>query len=232
MTIEESIRRHIEARIASGEWRPGHRIPFEHELVAEFGCARATVGKALAALTRAGLIERRRKAGSFVARPHVQSAVLAIPDIPAMVEASGKAYRFELRALRIAPAADGPPELALLGGKGNALHLEGLHLADDAPFAFERRAILLDTVPEAAAVDFVGESPGSWLLHQIPWTDAQHRITAVNADRALSRALDISPGLACLSVERWTWRAGRGVTFVRQLFPGDRYDLTAVFTPS
>ena len=32
MSIAEQIRADIEARIGSGEWQPGFRIPFEHEL--------------------------------------------------------------------------------------------------------------------------------------------------------------------------------------------------------
>ncbi len=68
MSIEARIRGEIEGRIRSGEWAPGTRIPFEHELVATHGCARATVNKALTRLAREGLIERRRRAGSFVAR--------------------------------------------------------------------------------------------------------------------------------------------------------------------
>ena len=37
----------IRGRILSGEWPPGHRIPFEHELTEEYGCSRMTVNKAL-----------------------------------------------------------------------------------------------------------------------------------------------------------------------------------------
>ncbi len=82
MTIEARIRQAIEDRIRSGDWKPGHRIPFEHELVVTWGCSRATVSKALGGLARAGLIERRRKAGSFVAHPQVHSAVLEVPTSP------------------------------------------------------------------------------------------------------------------------------------------------------
>ena len=90
MTVEARIRRDIEARIHSGEWRPGHRIPFEHELVATYGCARATVSKALGGLAKDGLIERRRKAGSFVAHPQVHSAVLEVPDLAQVIAARGE----------------------------------------------------------------------------------------------------------------------------------------------
>ena len=52
MTMEARIRGDIEARIRSGEWPPGTRIPFEHQLVVEYGCARATIADAAAALIR------------------------------------------------------------------------------------------------------------------------------------------------------------------------------------
>ena len=81
--LHQRISLDLEANIRSGAWPPGFRIPFEHELTAQYGCARATVNKAVSALVAAGLIERRRRAGSFVARPHLQSAVLEIPDIQA-----------------------------------------------------------------------------------------------------------------------------------------------------
>ena len=41
--------------------------------------------------------------------------------------------------------------------------------------------------------------------------------------------LGIGTGAACLDLDRTTWRAGRVVTHVRQLFRGDRFDLVAEF---
>ena len=79
--LHDRIRRDIEKRILAGEWRPGHRIPYEHELMADYGCARMTVNRAVSALVQAGLIARRKRAGSFVAAPRFARAALAIPDI-------------------------------------------------------------------------------------------------------------------------------------------------------
>jgi GntR family histidine utilization transcriptional repressor len=110
------------------------------------------------------------------------------------------------------------------------LEVEGLHIADERPFCLEHRLIGLAAAPEAAEVDFSGLAPGSWLLGHIPWTQARHRITACSAGAAAASLL-VSRTTACLQVERWTWRLGQPVTFVRQLFPGDRYDLIAEFQP-
>jgi GntR family histidine utilization transcriptional repressor len=223
MTVEARIRRDIEQRIHSGEWRPGHRIPFEHELVAAYGCSRATVSKALGSLAKDGLIERRRKAGSFVAHPQVHSAVLEVPDLAQVIAARGEDYRWQLTDRRLADdGGDFPPP---------ALLVEGMHYGGGEPFALERRVIVLNAVPDAAQESFTDQAPGTWLLHHVPWTAARHRIRAIGANAAEAKALGLRPRGACLELERMTWRAGEVVTHVRQLFRGDRYDLVAEFRP-
>lgn len=230
MSVAATIRRDIEEHVRSGRWPPGHRIPVERELADRYRCSRATVSKAVSELVSAGLIVRRRRAGSFVAPPRVRSAVLEIPDIPAVVAARGSAHEFALLGRRVRPLDTGDADEALLAVAGDALELEGLHRVDGAPFAFERRVIALATIPAAHDADFAAVSPGSWLLRHVPWTDARHRIAAVPAGAAAAR-LGVPPAAACLRVQRWTWRAGAGVTFVAQLFPGDRYDLVSDFGP-
>lgn len=228
MTIAERIRGDIEARIASGKWPPGFRIPFEHELVDEYGCARATVGKALTALVDAGLIERRRKAGSFVAYPHIQTAMLAIPDLAAAISERTGDYRFELMSSGREAAAHRDPDFP----EGTSLlHLTGIHHGKDGPVAFEDRRINVDEVPAALQADFTNQPPSSWLVNSVPWTEARHLISAVGADSRIASCLAVSKHTPCLMVDRWTWRAGSPITAVKHTFRGDRFDLVATFTP-
>lgn len=223
MTIEARIRREIEDRIRSGEWKPGHRIPFEHELVARYDCARGTVSKALGSLAKAGLIERRRKAGSFVAHPQVHSAVLDVPDLAQVMAARGEDYHWALTARRIvADAPDFPSP---------ALYLDGVHCGGGEPFAIEARWINLAVVAAAEEEPFTDLAPGTWLLEHVPWTTARHRISAVEASREEANRLGVRVRTACLAVERTTWRNQEMVTRVRQLFRGDRFDMTAEFQP-
>ena len=63
-SLHQRILAEIEEKILSGEWPPGYRIPFEHELKEHYHCSRMTVNKVLTQLAGAGLIQRRRKAGS------------------------------------------------------------------------------------------------------------------------------------------------------------------------
>ncbi|AAK22946.1 histidine utilization repressor [Caulobacter vibrioides] len=229
--LHQRIRADIEARIRSGEWPPGHRVPFETELMADYGCARMTVSKAMAALVDAGLIVRRKRAGTFVARPRVHAPVLNIPDIQSEIVARGETYAFRLlsRTLR-QPDRDSPEEVALAAG-GKLLALDGVHDADGRPFALERRLVSLKAVPEIAEADFAQTPPGAWLLEHVAWTEAESRISAVNADPDDARLLALDEGAACLVVDRRTWREGQHVTRVRQIFPGEAYDLVARFGP-
>jgi GntR family transcriptional regulator, histidine utilization repressor len=230
--LNDRIRSDIERRISSGRWPPGHRVPFEHELVAQYGCSRMTVNKALSALADAGLIERRRRAGSFVARPLVHSAILTIPDLKAEVEGRGAVYGYRLlaRANRRATARD----RALLEGPAGArvLSLRCLHFADGLPFALEERILNLAVVPEARGVAFSTTPPGTWLLEHVPWTVAEHRIAATETDQAAARHLALRRGASGLALERRTWQAGKPVTRVRQLFPAHLHSLVARFSPS
>jgi GntR family histidine utilization transcriptional repressor len=231
-TLHQRIRSDISERILSGAWPPGHRVPSEHVLMAEYGCSRMTVSKALTPLAESGLIVRRRRAGSFVARPKIHSVVLDIPDIAAEVGARGEAYGYTLIEAVRRPARDGDRAALDLDRAVQVLSLRCLHTAGGRPFAYEERLINLDAAPDAAGVDFAAVPPGSWLLSHVPWTEAEHRISASNANAGVSRALGVHPGTACLILERRTWRGDDKITFVRLSFPGDAYDLVARFTPA
>ncbi len=230
--LHERIRSEIEAKILDGTLAPGDRIPTEQELMRAYGCSRMTVSKALSALATSGLIERRKRAGSFVAQPRVHSMILDIPDLASEVAERGQSYEYRLikRQLRL-PAADKANERELAKG-AQLLELRGLHLADSIPLAVEDRLISLAAVPDIGAADLSAQSPGAWLLTHVPWTEAETRISSVNADAETARRLKVSVGTACLSVERWTWRTGERITQVRQLFVGSAYDLVARFGSS
>lgn len=229
-TLHDRIRGNIEKRILSGAWRPGHRIPFEHELMAQYDCARMTVSKAISSLVEAGLIVRRRKVGSFVAQPRVHSVVLDIPDIQADITARGDDYSLRLLSRKERRADPRVTQERLLECE-MILALRCLHLASGKPFALEERLINLDAVPDAAEVDFATVSPGTWLLGHVPWTQAEHRITAVSARDKVAALLGVASGTACLALERRTWRGPAHITQVRQTFPGAAYDLVARFGP-
>lgn len=230
-TFHARIRGDIEARILSGEWPAGFRIPREHELTAQYGCSRMTVNKAIAALVADGLVIRNKKAGSFVARPRMNSAVMHIPDIQHEIEAGGRSYTYRCISVEAQPGCC--EYLGVEGHElGESLYIRSIHFCDGVPLVLEERHIFLKTVPAAREVDFHATPPGTWLLSHIPWTEAEHRISANVADAATARLLGFPSGSACLVVERRTFRGPDTLTRVKQTFRGDAYHLTARFGSS
>lgn len=225
--IHETLR----SRIVSGEWPPGHRLPSEPELARQFGVARMTVSKAIGALADRGLVTRRRRAGTLVSTPRQQESVLEIHDIEAEVIAAGHAYRYEslARETRAANVLDAAQLQVRLGTA--LLALEGIHHADGKPHALERRLINLESVPQARRARFTAVSPGRWLLTHVPWTEAEHEISALNADAAIARQLQIARQTACLCIERRTRADERRITYVRLIYPCDQHRLIARFRP-
>ena len=229
VALHERIRAEIEGAILSGRLRPGDRIPKETDLMAQYACARMTVNKALSALAATGMVERRKRAGSFVARPRAQSMVLDVPDLAAAIAARGQSYRWEMASRKI--TLPDRAEAEALGVKANVLAVTGVHFADDLPLAFEQRMVNLALVPDIAGADLSQTPPGSWLIAHVPWTEAENRISAAAAPPAIARALGIARGNPCLVLERRTWRGADTVTRVRQHFVADRYELIARFGP-
>ncbi|SON53750.1 HTH-type transcriptional repressor YvoA [Hartmannibacter diazotrophicus] len=231
VSLHQRIRGDLEALILSGDWAPGQRVPAEHELMASYGCSRMTVNKVLTELASRGLVERRRRAGTFVARPRPPSALLQIPDVQADILALGHAYG--LRLLEREQRESNAEDKARLGvdTPRPVLAIRCLHQADGRPFALEDRLIDLSTVPMAARESFEDEPPGTWLLHHVPWSEAEHRIWALNTDPQTARLLDLPAGAACLALGRQTWRNGAPVTEATTVYPAGGYQLAARFQP-
>jgi len=230
--LHEQIRSEIEQRILSGALHPGERLPSEAELMAQYGCSRMTVNKAISAVATAGLVERRKRAGTIVARRKTESLVLDVPDLRAATEARGQAYRWRLLSRRILIASRAAPTAMGLAPGARVLHIVGAHEANGLGFAYENRHVNIAAVPDIEAMDCTLEPPGSWLLTHIPWTEAEHRIQAVAASAACAAALDVPEGTPCIRMDRRTWRGDEQVTAVEQFFPAGRHEMTARFGPS
>ncbi|HET9069710.1 MAG TPA: UTRA domain-containing protein [Amaricoccus sp.] len=232
-THHERILRDLHRRIVSQAWPPGFRLPYETELAEAYGVSRMTMNKVLARLARDGYLVRKRKLGTFVTEPRSQAAVLEIHDIEAEVRAQRLDYAFSLvdRLLRPATAPERAEARIAAEEAAIVLHLLGVHLAAGVPFCVESRIVNPAAAPRAVEERFEHEGPGKWLLREIPWTSAEHRIRAIGADRRLSRLLAVPAGEPCLEIWRRTEVAGHWVTVSRQTYPGARHQLQASFRP-
>ncbi len=230
LSLSARIRTDIERRIVSGEWQAGHRIPFEHELTAQYACSRMTVNKALSALASTGLIVRRRKAGSFVAPQPGEQALMEIQDFAEEAARRGLPYHHQILRRQVEKLDTLRARAWNLKRACTVLHVECLHFIDAIPMAYEDRIIVIPMAPGVLDETFAQTPPGTWLLRSVPWTEAEHVLYARSADAALAALLAIPEAAACLVLERRTWYLGKMVTDVRISYPGERHRLVGRFS--
>ncbi len=215
------IKREVFRRIRNNEWPPGTLLPGEVELAATFGCARATVNRAMQELSDDGIIERRRKGGSRVKLAPLRQVTFEIPLIRTEITTSGARYDYRLLSNAIVKAPVWLQATLNLSGDARVRHVECLHFADAAPFQFEERWINLAAVPRAETADFTAVSPNEWLVAEVPYTNAEVKFSATRTDAKISKYLATEIGEPIFLAERTTWLAETPVTNVKLYFsPG------------
>ncbi len=221
----EGIRAEVLRRIRARDWPPGALIPGEEALAEEFGVARATVNRALRDLAEAGVIERKKRAGTRVAELPVRRARLEIPVIRLDVLGRGLTHDFKLLTDRTAPAP--VPVTARLGlPEGAPMRcLETLHLAGGRPFVLESRWLNPIVLP-AALPDFTTISVNEWLVTHVSLVSGDIAFTAEPASAREAEVMGVAPGTALLVAERTTFGTEGPVTWVRLAHaPGHRVQM-------
>ena len=211
----QAIQAEVLRRIHARDWPPGHTIPNEADLALEFGCARATVNRALQSLADAGMLERRRKAGTRVALHPISKATLDIPVIRREIEERNMTYAYQLIARETAT----PP--AILGPDATGIHIIALHRANGAPYVVEDRWINITTVPAALDQTFEEISANEWLVTSAPYTHGDISFMSEPATGFEAKHLRTRQGNAVFVIDRTTWDRGQTVTSVRLTYaPG------------
>ncbi|MGJ7492553.1 histidine utilization repressor [Variovorax sp. ZT4R33] len=229
LALYEQVKEFISRKIQDGTWPAGHRLPSEHELVAQFGVARMTVNRALRELVEQGRIVRVAGVGSFVAEDKPQSTLLQIANIASEIRQRGHDYRCQMLTVeRRAAAADVAAWLGLRAGE-SVFHSVCLHLENETPVQLEERYVNPLVVPTYLAQDFVATPPSEYLVRHVPFDQIEHLVDAVlpTAEQAARLAMPVAD--PCLLLTRRTWTRSIPVTWVRCLHPASRYRLGSRF---
>lgn len=230
--IWQQIRRALADPILNGRWPPGTRIPTEAVLTKQFGVSRMTASKAVQQLVSDGLVQRRRKVGTLVAERALERPVFEIWDIADRVARHGGLYSYKLLECR--KLGPDPERRDLLGVSVRTplLWMRCIHSSDGKPIQLEERLINIDAAPNITCQPLETQGPSSWLLLHVPWTDAEHKISAREAPCEVAAELQVKPGTACLVVDRRTWNQSTPVTLARLWHADSRHNLVGHFRPA
>ena len=217
-----NIRAEVMSRISNGTYAPGALIPTEQDLAAQFGCARATVNRALTSLAGRGVLERRRRIGTRVAQGMGGGpGKVAVPVIRHLAEDRGYQFRFTLLPpAPLAPAA--ACERLFRSAPENLRELCTLFHADDVLFCAERRWVDLAALPEltperlhgTTANEAIAANPDLTLIEQ-----SMRACTAGDADA--DGLLGCPPDAPVLVYDTCLWKGPAPVSWARLAFaPG------------
>ncbi|MEP6343491.1 MAG: UTRA domain-containing protein [Maricaulaceae bacterium] len=221
ITTWQAIEAEVMRRISSKMWQAGELIPGEIGLAEEFGCARATVNRALRQLADAGILERRRKGGTRVARYPVRKATLDIPITRLEIEGRGKAYEHSFIGRKFKRPPQSIQEKMNLSSTQKALHIPAVHYADKVPFLYESRWVNLEAVPQIKDESFVGINANEWLIEHAAYSRGDIHFSAANAKAKDAELLKCNIGDALFIIDRTTWHREQSITSVRLAYaPG------------
>jgi GntR family histidine utilization transcriptional repressor len=231
-SLGERIRQFVAARIDSGEWPEGYRLPSETDLARRLGAARMTVHGALRGLASEGRLVRRPGAGTHVAAMKTRATIMEVRNIVEEIGERGHRHEARVKLLRSEPC---DLSVATEFGipPGSSLHHSIIvHLENGLPLQIEDRYVLPAFGRRYLKQDFTRTSPYEYLMSQGPLDEVEHVIQALIPDDATRGLLAMQPGEPALHVRRRTWSGGIVVSSARLVHPGSRYSLFGRFRPN
>lgn len=226
------VKDYVLQNIGSGKWGRDHKLPSEHELVAELGVSRMTVHRALRELTSDGHLIRIQGVGTFIAPPKAQSALIEINNIASEIRLRGG--RYAAKVVLLETIQPGPELLAAFefGTQGPVGHSMVVHYENDIPVQLEERFVNPDLVSDYDKQDFTTITTYDYLQQSTPLTEVEHVIAAVAADEETARLLMIKLRDPCLLLHRRTWSGSIVATVNRLTYNGSHYTLGSRYSPA
>ena len=214
--IAQTLRQRVQAE------GPGHVLPSESDLSAEFGVSRVTIRRALETLRDEGVVESRQGFGWFVSTAPLQQRLSSLETIESQLEARG--LRTERQILEFAFVA-APPHVAARLGADQVLRVKRLNLADGAPFAVVTVWCPADAGQHLSRRD-VERKPFYELLG-VQLRGAVQTIGAAAVSDVDAALLEVPPGSPVLRCERLTTTVDQQPILLSEfIFPAHRTEFT------
>lgn len=221
------VRDHLRSAILQGRLAPGHRLPSESALIAQFGVSRITVRQALHALQAAGLIDTVNGKGSFVTRPDHATALGPMVGILEAMRKRGHRAHGELVSHRVVAASrEVASRLAIAPGTPVGA-LTVMRYLNDEPFAIGTTWLEPTLAERVAAIDLHDTDVAAAIATGLGLRPAETRfsISAVAAPRLIARRLRCAPDTPLLRIKTHSFDLDqRPITWAQTDCRGDRMD--------
>ncbi|MGF1457817.1 MAG: GntR family transcriptional regulator [Leptolyngbyaceae cyanobacterium] len=207
--LHVAISEQLKAKIESGQYRPGERLPSEFDLGEIFEVSRTTIRKAIANLIQQGLVTTQQGKGIFVTEQHKISFSMSNPLMYFDAALKQQGYVGSVQSLRFQltrPLPEVQQQLRL-GDRTKVFWQEKIYYADETPIALD-----ITYYPEA-----IGEALGDELQRGFTYSTLVDRgihlngakvsLESIPASYELSEYLAIPLGMPLLVFNYVAFRA-------------------------
>lgn len=225
-TLYNHIKLRLREAIEAGEYKPGDRIPSEHELMGKFGVSRATVRKAISELVLEGWLHRIQGRGTFVAQPKFRQTLSRLTSFTEDMRMLGLTPRTKLISLRIEKASREMAERLAIKLNDPVIYIERLRFADDEPMALNISVLPYHLVPGLEDQDLEKDSLYEILERHygLILSRAEQTLEPTLADPGTARLLEVKMGTPLLLVGGVVYlKNDTPIEWLRIWYRGDRY---------
>lgn len=226
--LYKQVAQQLRAKIVSGTYHAGDRLPSEKELMDQHAISRITAVAALEELVHAGLAFRKRGRGTFAAQPLIENFTIFGSFTEDLVrrglKPSSKLLRLDMAKVEqaIADKLKAPLD-------ADYYCLSRLRFADDEPVAIQTTYLPALVFPNIAQYDFSKESLYGVMRREYglapTWADAViEAIHALPEERAQLRLSADAPALLIWHMtfdDQFT-----PLEYVRSIYRADRFSFT------
>lgn len=221
----------FEAKIQSGEWAVGDKLPSERELCERYSVSRITVRRAIAEAEREGLIERVHGVGNFVAPPKMRQSLTEVKSFEVSLAEGGMEARTQI--LSDVVESGGFAVVGVLGTPVSSpvQYLQLLGLGGDVPLviydSYLPGALGQEVLSEARTLSKDGKAFSTLDIHRArpaePVTRIEQTYEAVAADEPTAALLKVDPGFPVFRVESVMRSDLRVLEYRVARYRGDKY---------
>lgn len=229
--LYEQIQDYILRRIASGAWEYNTRIPSERDLSEQFDVSRATVGKAIKELVRAGHLNAQIGKGTYVSEPLMKQQIETLTSFTEEMKLRGQRTVSQVLSASIKVAPPDIVDVLDIHTGEMIMELKRLRHVSNRPMAIEQASVMASLCPNILAKhDFAHESLYAVLREDygVNLVAAEQTFEARAATDDEAKLLGIAEGAPVLAINRVTYDSmNRACEEVKSVYRGDRYKFRA-----
>lgn len=224
----------VRARVITGEWSEGYKLPPEVDLAKELGISRGTLRRAMELLIKDQVIVQTQGKGTFVGSTVLeQSWAYKLTTTSEELGSQNIPFRTEVIDLQKKPVNDQRilQILQLPHSENEVIYLKRVRSIKDVPVVVHETYFPAVQYMGLLDFDFSRKSMTGVLEKDlgIEVTWAEHTIAAISSDAEISRYLKLKTGENVIYDEHILYDSSdRVIEFTKGWFRGDRFRLKTV----